>query len=200
LPCLPRQVQLLQRLLHMGHGLISLTGLLAQTAFNQMLQLWRNIWASLRKRRRMIPKNGRYRCAARIPLKGRFACQHLEQYGPETEDVRPGIYLFALGLLRGHIGNRAHNGSLRRLRGGSPLVEPLEGNCSISFARPKSRTLTSRRSFSIMLPGFRSRCTMPAAWPLSEHQLFESRTRRLPPAVTPAARLLLSKSGRARIS
>jgi hypothetical protein len=33
-----------------------------------------------------------------------------------------------------------------------------------TFARPKSSTFTKPASDTITLPGFRSRCTMPAAW------------------------------------
>ena len=41
----------------------------------------------------------------------------------------------------------------------SPLPEPVD----VSFARPKSRILTSPSFVTITFSGFRSRCTIPAS-------------------------------------
>ena len=43
-------------------------------------------------------------------------------------------------------------------------VSPVTGAGSVSLARPKSSTFTSPVSVTMMLAGFRSRWTMPAAW------------------------------------
>ncbi len=38
---------------------------------------------------------------------------------------------------------------------------------SVSLARPKSRTFVNPSAETMMFPGLRSRCTMPAAWALA---------------------------------
>ena len=68
------------------------------------------------------------------------------------------------GLLRRHVGHRAHHRSgFRERRFLRPGFAFGAGPRSVSFARPKSRTSAPPRQITIALPGFISRWTMPAA-------------------------------------
>ena len=100
---------------------------------------------------------------SRVPLERPPPGHHLVQHRAEAEDVRAGIHLLPLGLLRRHVGHRPDDRALfgRGLRRCASGRRSPRGAASVSFARPKSSTLTRPSSVTMTLAGFRSRWTMP---------------------------------------
>ena len=91
--------------------------------------------------------------------------QHFVEHAREGPDVGALINRFATRLLRAHVRGRAeHDAGLghgrRRQR---CRVRPADrSQRSSALAMPKSSTLTVPSGRSLMLAGFRSRCTMPS--------------------------------------
>ena len=108
------------------------------------------------------------------PANGLVASDHLVENRAERKQIRPSVGLFALELFRGHVLDGADDCSppsstetldwprssceLRTREAGWILRHP--GSGLVAFAKPKSISLAPA-CVSMMLPGLRSRCTMP---------------------------------------
>ena len=109
-------------------------------------------------------RHDRVRC--RLAAKWAATGEHLVKHASECPDVSPLVHRLAACLLGAHVRHRAKNHACARTSqtvivgefdrsGGTPSLA--------SFARPKSRTLTTPSGVILMLEGFRSRWTIPAA-------------------------------------
>ena len=93
------------------------------------------------------------------PVKRPPAYRHLVEHGAKGENVRPGVRLSALKLLRGHVGDRPKKGALDRqvpCAVGAEVRSSIGTGAATIFASPKSMSFTPD-FVNITLPGFRSR-------------------------------------------
>ena len=107
--------------------------------------------------------------------KGNRAGGHFVEHHAERKQIRARVEFFAAGLLRRHVGDRAHRaagaGELlvaehadsRCAWRWRPRIRRREASTGVSFARPKSRIFAWPRSTRKILAGLMSRWTMPLA-------------------------------------
>ena len=102
---------------------------------------------------------------------GRQAHEHLVQHDAKGPDVGALIHGLAAGLLGRHVGGCAEDDAGKRSAAGKRRRHSPGSDCRKqgprTLASPKSSTFTDPSGLILMLPGLRSRCTMPLSWAAS---------------------------------
>ena len=110
--------------LEVGHVLPAPRGVLAQAADEDLLDLGGKDLMDLGGGPRLLVEDGGQRRHRRLAVEGSDAREHLVEDGAEGEDIRPGVDLLPLGLLRGHV---IHGPQDEAFVGQRPL-RPAEGH------------------------------------------------------------------------
>jgi hypothetical protein len=110
-----------------------------------------------------LPQYGVYHRKLTLAREGPLARQHLVECRAKSEQVATGVRLLPLNLFRAHVWHCAqhrarHRDRVRRAAHG----RAHRGFRGGTFAKPKSSSFVPD-FVSMMLPGFRSRCTIPSA-------------------------------------
>ena len=150
---------------------VSILGILGETPLHDRDEIGRSLrgqrWPAAPARLSMIAVRV---CGGGGTIEGPPARRHLVEDRAERKLVRPEVDRLAARLLGRHVADGAEDrpGSVaRRHRRALGAVARSRNRLPASFARPKSRILTSPSRVTIRFSGFRSRCTMPAAWALA---------------------------------
>ena len=137
----------------LGHGLIALLWRLRQTALHDCLQRGRRI-----QRHRLVCRIAAMVEIGVLSVERPPPAEQLVQHRSKAEYVRPRIERLALDLLRSHV------------IAAVPITVPsivqsrrsaASSDAAVCLASPKSSSFTDPSEVTMMLAGFRSRCTTP---------------------------------------